>query len=265
MAAEGPARRIVCLTEEPTEILYALGCGDRVVGISAWTVRPPEARRTKPIVSAFTGGSVEKIVALEPDLVVGFSDVQADLAAKLIRENLQVLVLSQRSIREILDVIRLLGRIVGAADRAEAYVRELEEGLEAARARAASLPRRPKVYFEEWYDPLLCGSHWVSELIDIVGGRDVFADRAHHAAAKQRVVESEEVVEKQPDVICASWCGKPFDRDALEARDGWETIPAVTTGRVHEIESEIILQPGPGALTAGLARLEALVREGAAS
>jgi iron complex transport system substrate-binding protein len=258
----GPARRIVCLTEEPTEILYGLGEGDRVVGISAWTERPPEAKATKPIVSAFTGGSVETIVALEPDLVIGFSDVQADLAAKLIRRNLPVLVLNQRSIREILDVVRLLGRIVGAADRAERWARELGARVEAARVRSHAVARRPRVYFEEWYDPLLCGSRWISELIEAAGGDDVFADRSPHRAAIDRVVRPEEVVDAAPDLILASWCGEPFDAASVAAREGWEAVPAVARGRVFGIESALILQPGPAALTDGLDRLEERIRNG---
>jgi iron complex transport system substrate-binding protein len=248
--------RIVCLTEEPTEILYALGEGDRIVGISAWTARPAEARTSKPIVSGFTSGSIDKITAQEPDLVIGFSDVQADLAATLIRHHLPVLILNQRTIAEILDVIRLLGRIVGAEERAEAYAGMLETGLAEARARGAARGACPRVYFEEWPEPLVAGSTWVSELIQVAGGEDVFRDRARAKAAKGRLVEPEEVLAARPDVILASWCGKPFEAESLQARPGWHALPAVRRGRVHEIASEIILQPGPAALTDGLAAIE---------
>jgi iron complex transport system substrate-binding protein len=255
-----PPERIVCLTEDPTEILYALGEGDRIVGISAWTVRPPEARTTKPVVSGFTGGNVEKIRALEPDLVIGFSDVQADLAAKLIRENLQVLILNQRSLEEILDVVLLLGRIVGNASRARELVADYRAGIEAARRRTAAQATRPRVYFEEWPDPMLCGSRWVSELIEAAGGVDVFARRARAKRAQARRVTSEEVQERAPEILLASWCGKPFEEDAVRARPGWDAVPAVRDGALHEIDAAVILQPGPAALTDGLAALEAILR-----
>jgi len=245
-------RRIVCLTEEPTEILHLLGEGERVVGISAWTCRPPEARERAPIVSGFTGGNVAKIVALQPDLVVGFSDVQADLSAQLVRANLQVLILNQRSIVEILDVILLLGRLVGAEPRArglvEGYRRRLAEVAERAKARG----RRPRVYFEEWPDPMISGIRWVSELVGIAGGEDVFADRSTGKAAKERFVKPEEVRARDPEVIVASWCGKPVDKTAFGKRPGWEAMTAVRRGAIHEIESTRILQPGPAALTDGL-------------
>jgi iron complex transport system substrate-binding protein len=251
-------RRIVCLTEEPTEILYALGEGERVVGISAWTKRPPEARE-KPIVSAFVGGSVEKIVALEPDLVIGFSDIQARLASELIAANLQVLVFNQRSIQEILEVILAVARIVGR----EAQGRELVAGylarLEAAAARSASRASRLRVYFEEWPDPMISGIRWVSELIEVAGGIDIFADRSSGRQAKDRFVTSAEVIERAPEVILASWCGKPFDPESLRARAGWGRIPAVVSGRLHEIDSCLILQPGPACLTDGLDALERLL------
>ena len=261
MRPERPMRpqRIVCLTEEPTEILYLLGAGDRIVGISAYTVRPPRAKEEKPVVSAFVDGSVEKIAALEPDLVIGFSDVQADLAAKLIRANLPVLILNQRSIDEILDVIRLIGRIVDRGEAAHAMADRLYGRVDAGRVRAArdraEGVKRPRVYFEEWPDPMLCGSHWVSELIEIAGGDDVFADRARGKSAKERAVTAAEVLAARPDVILASWCGKPFDADALKDRAGWDALPAVANEEVHEIDASIILQPGPAALTDGLTAL----------
>lgn len=251
-----PPRRIVCLTEEPTEILYLLGEGARVVGISAWTVRPPEARAEKPVVSGFTGGNVEKIAALEPDLVIGFSDIQAELASKLIANNLQVLIFNQRSIDEILEVIFVLGRIVGREREAAELVHRYRERIETVRSLNEVSERRPRVYFEEWMDPMISGIQWVSELIDIAGGDDVFAERAGGKLAKERVVTHEEVVAAAPDVIVASWCGKPVDRDSFAQRPGWAEIPAVQRGAIHEIPSELILQPGPACLTDGLDALE---------
>lgn len=257
---DGP-RRIVCLTEEPCEILYALGEEDRIVGISAYTVRPPEAKRDKPVVSAFTGGSVPKIKALRPDLVVGFSDIQAQLAHDLIRAGLDVLVFNQRSLDEVLGVVLSLGRLVGAGDRARQLVDGYRARLDAAARRSASRPDRPRVYFEEWDDPMICGIRWVSELIEIAGGRDVFADRARGGGlAKERFVDVEAVVEAAPEVVLASWCGKPFDRAAFEARPGFAQLPAVRAGQVHELDPAIILQPGPACVTAGLDALEAILR-----
>jgi iron complex transport system substrate-binding protein len=245
-------RRIVCLTEEPTEILHLLGEGQRIVGISAWTCRPPEARERAPIVSGFTGGNVAKIVALQPDLVVGFSDIQADLAAQLIRANLQVLVFNQRSVEEILDVILLLGRLVGREERARALCNGYGARLTEVANRAPARGRRPRVYFEEWPDPMISGIRWVSELIAVAGGEDVFAERSGGKAAKDRFVTSEEVVARNPDVIVASWCGKPVDHTAFGRRPGWERMTAVQKDAIHEIESTRILQPGPAALTDGL-------------
>ena len=254
-----PPRRIVCLTEEPTEILYALGEGERVVGISAWTQRPPEARADKPIVSGFTGGNVERIAELEPDLVVGFSDIQAELASKLIARNLQVLIFNQRSIAEILDVVLVLGRIVGREARAESLIEGYRERLAEVRAQSAARSERPRVYFEEWMDPMISGIQWVSELIEIAGGEDVFADRARGKLAKERFVTAEEVVAARPDVIAASWCGKPVDKDQIRGRPGFDGVPAVADDRIHEIASEIILQPGPACLTDGLDALVAVL------
>ncbi|MDF1700126.1 MAG: cobalamin-binding protein [Planctomycetota bacterium] len=255
MPPSGPLQRIVCLTEEPTEILYLLGEGERVVGISNWTVRPPEARRDKPIVSAFTGGNVKRICALEPDLVIGFSDIQADLASKLIAANQQVLIFNQRSIAEILDVILVLGRMVGRDVEAKSLVERYEMRLAEVRARHAGAPR-PRVYFEEWKDPKISAIRWVSELIEIAGGQDVFADRSTGKLAKERFVTDDEVLAAAPEVIVASWCGEPVDIPDFARRDGWDTVPAVAAGRIHEIQSELILQPGPACLTDGLDALE---------
>lgn len=246
-----PPRRIVCLTEEPTEILWALGEGERIVGISAWTVRPPEAREAAPIVSGFIGGNIEKIVALEPDLIVGFSDIQSELAAKLIKANQQVLIFNQRSIAEILDVILVLGRIVDRAAEAAALVAGYREALDEIQRAAAIRATRPRVYFEEWPDPMISCIQWVSELIELAGGVDVFAERARGKSAKERFVTEAEVLAAAPEVILASWCGKPVDQDAIRARSGWDALPAVKTGQIHEIPSATILQPGPGCLTDG--------------
>ncbi|RMH35948.1 MAG: cobalamin-binding protein [Deltaproteobacteria bacterium] len=259
--SRGP-RRIVCLTEEPTEVLYLLGEGDRVVGISAYTVRPPEARRAKPVVSAFAGASVDKIRALKPDLVIGFSDIQADLARALIAANLQVLIFNQRSVQEILDVIVDIGSLVHKREQAEALVAGYIRRLEAATRRGAKRSYRPKVYFEEWDAPTICGIRWISELIEIAGGIDVFAERAHRRSARDRQVTVEDIARRAPDVILASWCGKPFDADALARRPGMRSVPAVAHDRVHEIPAEVILQPGPACLTDGLARIEALLFPG---
>jgi iron complex transport system substrate-binding protein len=259
--SHGP-RRIVCLTEEPTEILYRLRVGDRVVGISAYTERPAEARRDKPVVSAFIGGSVKKICALAPDLVIGFSDIQADLAARLVRENCQVLIFNQRSLQEILDVILDLGRLVDRKTEAERLVAEYVQRLEGVEARAAGRRWRPRVYFEEWDDPMITAIGWVSELIELAGGRNVFRERSRGKLARERFVTAEQVLHEDPEVVLASWCGKPFDRAAFEARPGFAGLAAVRQGRVHEIASSIILQPGPACLTDGLDALcEALKEE----
>jgi iron complex transport system substrate-binding protein len=223
-----------------------------VVGISAWTCRPPEARAMAPVVSGFTGGNVAKIAALTPDLVIGFSDVQADLASALIRANLQVLILNQRSIEEILDVILLLGRVVEREGRARTLVDGYRARLADIGRRSAARAHRPRVYFEEWPDPMISGIRWVSELIGIAGGADVFAARSHGKAAKERFVTADEVLAQDPEVIVASWCGKPVEKDAFEKRPGWSAMTAVKQGQVHEIESVRILQPGPAALTDGL-------------
>jgi len=254
----GP-RRIVCLTEEPTEILYALGEQDRIVGISAYTERPAEAKRDKPVVSAFIDGSVKKISALKPDLVIGFSDIQADLARKLIANNLNVLIFNQRSIQEILEVVVSVGRLVGRAEAAQALVGDYVSRIEAVQDRAAKRGVRPRVYFEEWPDPMISAIEWVSELIQIAGGEDIFADRAQGKLAKERFVQSSEVIAAAPEIMLASWCGKPFEAEEVRAREGWDAIPALVSDRVHEIPSADILQPGPACLTTGLDTIERLI------
>jgi len=254
-----PPERIVCLTEETVETLYLLGEDRRIVGISGYVVRPPRARREKPRVSAFTSADIAKIIELKPDLVLTFSDLQADIAATLIRAGIDVHAFNQRSIAEILDMIRTLGALVGAAERAGRLAADLADAVAAAQARAALLPRRPKVYFEEWDDPMISGIAWVSELIEAAGGIDVFTDRAACKSAKDRIVAADEVIGRQPDIVIGSWCGKKFRPEKVVNRPGFEQIPGVRRGALHEIKSSLILQPGPAALTDGLAALQAII------
>ena len=255
----GP-RRIVCLTEEPTETLYALGEQDRIVGISGFTVRPPRARREKPKVSAFTSARTGAILALKPDLVIGFSDIQADIAADLVRAGVEVWIANHRSVEGILDYVRRLGALVGAGARADAWAGELQRGLDAAQARAAARGVRPKVYFEEWDEPLITGIQWVAELVRIAGGDDVFPELSSEPLARARILaDPAAVVPRAPDIILGSWCGKKFRPERVAARPGWEAIPAVRDGELHEIRSPLILQPGPAALTDGLAAIEAVI------
>jgi iron complex transport system substrate-binding protein len=259
-----PARypeRIVCLTEETTETLYLLGEERRIVGISGYTVRPPRARDEKPRVSAFLSAKNEKILALKPDLVIGFSDLQADILRDLAKAGLNVLVFNQRSVEEILSMILTLSSIVGVADRGMALVARLEKGLAEIRAAGRAFGRRPKVYFEEWDEPMISAIRWVSELVEIAGGEDIFAGRSHSHAASGRIVDDgRSVVEKKPDIILASWCGKKFRAERVAARPGWNEIPAVKAGELHEIKSSEILQPGPAALTDGVRRMHAIFR-----
>ena len=254
-----PARfpeRIVCLTEETTETLYLLGEERRIVGISGYTVRPARARREKPRVSAFLSAKIDAIAELEPDLVIGFSDLQADIARELARAGLAVMILNQRSVDEILSMILTLGALVGAEERARRLVAGLEAGLAAIRALAASFPVRPRVYVEEWYEPMISAIRWVSELVGIAGGEDVFPELARSAGAAGRTVaDPAEVVRRAPDIILGSWCGKKFRPERVAARAGWDAIPAVKEGELHEIKSADILQPGPAALTDGVRRM----------
>jgi iron complex transport system substrate-binding protein len=253
-----PPQRIVCLTEETVETLYLIGEQDRIVGISGYVVRPPQARREKPRVSAFTSADTGKILALAPDLVLAFSDLQADIVAELIRHGLAVHAFNQRSVAGILDMIRTVGAMVGASEKAERLTAELTAGLDAARRREPEA-KRPKVFFEEWDAPLISGIGWVSELIDAAGGDDIFAERATCAAARDRIVSAEEVVARQPDLIIGSWCGKKFRPERVIARPGFAAVPAVRDGELHEIKSSLILQPGPAALTDGLAALQGII------
>jgi iron complex transport system substrate-binding protein len=254
-----PPERIVCLTEETTETLYLLGEERRIVGISGYTVRPPRARKEKPRVSAFISADTDKILALGPDLVLAFSDMQADIVAELIRKGIAVHCFNQRTIAEILAMIRTLGALVGVGAKADALAGEYECHLERVAARAARLAVRPKVYFEEWDDPMISAIRWVSELIAVAGGIDVFADRSRGKSAKHRFVTADEVIRARPDIIIASWCGKKFRAEMVARRPGFDAIPAVQNNRLHEIKSALILQPGPAALTDGLAALEALM------
>jgi len=256
-------RRIVCLTEETTETLYLLGEGDRVVGVSGYTVRPPEARQ-KPRVSAYLSAKHDRIDALEPDLVLAFSDLQAPIVGELIRRGHTVVAFNQRSVAEILQMIRMLGGLIGCGEKAEALAGRLETGLEEIRAAAARLPRRPKVFFEEWDDPLISGIRWVEELVELAGGTPIFPELRNAALGKDRIVNPADVIARDPDVIVGSWCGKPVRTEKIAARPGWSAIAAVRNGALHEIKSAYILQPGPAALTDGVRRLHAIIARHAA-
>src|SRR5688500_16297878 len=256
----GP-QRIVCLTEEPTEVLYALGADARVVGISGFTVRPPRARKEKPKVSAFTSAKIDEILALKPDFVVGFSDIQADIAAELIRRGVEVWISNHRSVAAILDYVRRLGALVGESERSNAYADELERGLGEIQAQAARLPRRPRVYFEEWDSPRISGIQWVAELVRIAGGDDIFPERAACSLAKDRILaDDSEIIARAPDIVFGSWCGKKFQPGKVAARAGWSDVPAVRDGELHEIKSPLILQPGPAAVTDGVRAMAAINR-----
>jgi iron complex transport system substrate-binding protein len=254
--------RIVCLTEETTETLYLLGEQHRIVGISGFTVRPAQARKEKPKVSAFTSAKIDKILALGPDLVLGFSDLQADIAAQLIRAGVAVHVFNQRSVEGILQMITLLGAMVGTPEKANALVTKYRQQIETIQVEAKALSRRPCVYFEEWDEPMISGIRWVSELIAIAGGEDCFVELSTQQSAKYRIIaEPLEVVRRQPDIIIGSWCGKKFRPDHVAARPEWDTIPAVKNNQLHEIKSCDILQPGPAALTDGLQQIRSIIQQ----
>jgi len=262
MTAAKLPERIVCMTEETTEWLYLLGEEWRIVGISGFTVRPPRARKEKPKVSAFTSAKIHKILELEPDLVIGFSDMQAEIAADLVREGVTVHICNQRSVAEIFSTLLMIGCLVGAEQKAREILGQYEARLNAAREAAAKLPRRPKVYFEEWGDPLISGIRWVSELIEIAGGDDSFAELAVHADAKSRIIgDQARVVATAPDIIIGSWCGRKFAKAQVMARSGWDTIPAVINDQLHEVKSADILQPGPAALTDGIDHLQRIIHD----
>ena len=256
--------RIVCLTEETTEVLYLLGQGSRIAGVSGYTVRPREARE-KPKVSAFISARFDKIEALAPDLVLAFSDLQADIAAELVRRGFPVFTFNQRSVPEILQMIRIVGGLVGCGTRAEAVAQRLQDDLESIRESAAHLPRRPRIFFEEWDDPLISGIQWVEELVEIAGGDPIFPELRRCRLGKQRIVCPDEVCRRNPEGVIASWCGKAVKRARIEARRGWERTAAVRNGHIYEVKSTYILQPGPAALTDGVRQLHDIISRIAAS
>jgi iron complex transport system substrate-binding protein len=253
-------QRIVCLTEETTEWLYLLGQEHRIVGISGYTVRPRRAREEKPKVSAFLSAKIDKILALEPDCVFGFSDLQADIAAALIRAGVQVTVFNQRSVAEIFSMLYQVGAMVGQAEQAQERIAQMQSQLEAIRQTAAGFTRRPRVFFEEWDEPHISGIRWVSELIGIAGGDDVFPELAVQSLGKDRIIaEGQTIVDRAPDIVIGSWCGKKFRPEKVAARAGWQGVPAVRDGQLFEIKSADILQPGPAALTDGVAQLHRII------
>jgi len=247
-----PARRLVCLTEETVETLYLLGEQNRIVGVSGYAVRPPQVRHEKPRVSAFTSADIPKVEALKPDLVLAFSDIQASIAADLARAGLAVHIFNQRDLAGIFAMIRTLGALIGCNEKADALANSFVKRIENIRNETRGLVRRPRVYFEEWDDPLITGLCWVSELIEIAGGEDIFPEKRSKPAAKDRIVTAAEVAKRSPDIILASWCGKRVRPEKIRGRDGWQDVPAVSKNRIHEIKSPLILQPGPAALTDGL-------------
>ena len=256
----GP-QRIVCLTEETTETLYLLGEQDRIVGISGFTVRPAQARREKPKVSAFTSAKIDRILELKPDLVFAFSDLQAEIAAELARRGVAVHILNHRSVQEILEMIAMVGRIVGATDKADALVSQLIDRVARAEQSAAEGPK-PKIYFEEWDSPMISAIRWVSELIEVAGGQDCFPELSVRSLGKDRIIQDPDaVIARAPDVIIGSWCGKKFRPEQVAQRPGWQAIPAVANAMLFEIKSPLILQPGPAALTDGLDGLCAIVQK----
>jgi iron complex transport system substrate-binding protein len=258
---QGP-RRIVCLTEETTEWLYLLGEEARIVGISGYTVRPRRAREEKPKVSAFLSAKIDKILALEPDCVFGFSDLQADIASELIRHGVQVTVFNQRSVEEIFSMLYQVAAMVGQAERGLKLLQDMRAGLLIIEAAARDLPRRPRIFFEEWDEPHISAIRWVSELTRIAGGDDIFPELAHESLGKNRIVaEGAEIVRRNPDIIIGSWCGKKFRAEKVAARAGWEGVNAVRNNQLFEIKSADILQPGPAALTDGVEQLHRIMMD----
>jgi iron complex transport system substrate-binding protein len=256
-----PPRRIVCLTEETVETLYLMGEEARIVGVSGYAVRPPRVRKEKPRVAAFISADVPKILALEPDLVLTFSDLQAGIVAELVKAGIAVHAFNQRDVAGIFAMIETLGGLIGQPGKSTALCEDLRRRLGQARARSAALPVRPKIYFEEWDEPMISGIGWVSELIEIAGGIEVFPELAIKKSARERIVTREQVIAANPDIIIGSWCGKKFVPERLAARPGFEAIAAVAGNFLREIKSTIILQPGPAALTDGLAAIEAIIAE----
>jgi iron complex transport system substrate-binding protein len=254
-------QRIVCLTTEPTEVLYLLGEQERIVGISGFTTRPAIARREKPKIAAFTSAKIDKILELKPDLVIGFSNLQADIAASLIRAGLEVHIFNQRSIAQTLNMIATVGSLVDASDKAEQLISELENTILETQKAASHFSHKPIVYFEEWDEPIMCSILWAMELIEIAGGLDCFPELSHFHSARDRTIEAHQVVARQPDIIIGSWCGKKFQPSQVIAREGWADIPAVKNGFVREIKSVDILQPGPSLITHGLKQVQAIIQE----
>jgi iron complex transport system substrate-binding protein len=253
-------QRIICLTEETTETLYLLGAEDLIVGISGFTVRPKEARKTKPKVSTYLDANISQILDLKPDVVLAWSDLQADICAALIRSGVEVICFNHRSIEGILGMMLRLGALVGKAERAEELIHRITTRLHAIAERGAARTHKPQVYFEEWYDPLISGICWVSEIIELCGGIDIFAEHRHFPDAKRRIIaDANEVIRREPDIILASWCGKMFKPERLKARDGWSNIPAVAHNCLFELHSSVILQPGPAALTEGVDQIMAIL------
>lgn len=257
-SVEAYPRRIICLTEETTETLYLLGEQDRIVGVSGYTVRPPEARR-KPKVSAFINAKFEKIMALEPDLVLAFSDLQADIARELIQRGVTVFTFNQRSVTEILQMILTVGRIVGCAEKAARLVTRLQSGIDEIQHSARRFPHRPKVFFEEWNDPLISGIRWVEELIELAGGEPLYPKLRNYKVAKDRILDPSDVAARDPEVIIASWCGRAVKKSLIRERPGWSEVTAVRQGHIYEVKSTYILQPGPASLTEGIRQLHYLI------
>lgn len=254
-----PPQRIVCLTEETVETLYLLGEDHRIAGVSGYAVRPPRVRREKPRVSAFISADLPKILALEPDLVLTFSDLQADIARDLIKAGIAVHAFNQRDVAGILGMIETVGALIGCPGKARDLTRSLQQRLADVRTQASMWPSHPRVYFEEWDEPMISGIRWVSELIEIAGGIDVFAENSRAHDAKGRIVTADQVIAAAPDIIVGSWCGKKFSPDRVMSRSGFDAIPAVRTKSLYEIKSPLILQPGPAALTDGLDQLRAIL------
>ncbi len=250
--------RIACLTEETTEILYRIGAGDKVVGVSGFTVRPKEARR-KPRISSFLDANFDRILELKPDLVLGFSDLQAELAKQLALRGVPVYLFNQRSIAEILQTVRVVSALVDAKEAGEALAQELEANLERHIRAAANLPRRPRVFFEEWNDPLISGIRWCSELVELAGGEDVCGESRQHSEAKGRIYDPAEVARRNPEVVIASWCGRKASREKIKARSGWAEVQAVVDDQLYEVKSSLILQPGPAALSDGVDQLAEII------
>lgn len=247
--------RIVCLTEETTELLYLLGEESRIVGITAYTVRPPQARKDKPIVSAFISGSIQKIKALKPDLVIGFSDIQAQFAHDLIKHGLNVLILNQRTLNEIYNAMYLIGNMVGKGNETETLIQDWKTKLAKIQSESENSRVKPKVFFQEWDEPIISSIHWVSELISIAGGIDCFEDKKTGLLARDRYVSKQEVADSKPDIIIGSWCGKPVDFHWVKSQEEWQSTPAVQNNQIYEIDSSLILQPGPALFLEGIHKL----------